>query len=308
MWAIAALIGVEIGLTLWDFVVEDGSRKLPATERILHTLLAINGGANFGLYAMQTGAVGRAAHRAGRHRSGRRGWVLSLFAVGVAVSGVRDGIGRAAPEALAAAAQSVRRADAPAGVLVTGGTGFIGEALVNQMLDAGHAITVLTRDPLRAAYLFDGRARCVRSLRALNPADAFDAVINLAGAPVVGPRWSPRRQRQLLASRLAPRSAGRLAGADAATAEVWVQGTAIGYYGVRDPETVLDESRPFRPGLHGRTVPAMEAAAAWRPERGCGRWCWAGDGAGPGRALRPLLLPYRFGLGGRLGDGRQVMS
>lgn len=51
--SIAILIAIEVGLTLWDFVVEDNSRKLPATERILHTILAINGGALFGLYAWQ---------------------------------------------------------------------------------------------------------------------------------------------------------------------------------------------------------------------------------------------------------------
>ncbi|MDI9690551.1 NAD-dependent epimerase/dehydratase family protein, partial [Burkholderia cenocepacia] len=47
----------------------------------------------------------------------------------------------------------------PGNVLVTGGTGFIGETLVNQLLDAGHTVTLLARDPLRAAYLFQGRVR-----------------------------------------------------------------------------------------------------------------------------------------------------
>ncbi|HBN6129000.1 TPA: NAD-dependent epimerase/dehydratase family protein, partial [Clostridioides difficile] len=99
---------------------------------------------------------------------GWRGWVLSLFAVGVTVSGIRDGIAacriaRRAPVANPFAGQP------PGNVLVTGGTGFIGETLVNHLLDAGHTVTLLARDPLRAAYTFHGRVRSVTSVGQLQP-------------------------------------------------------------------------------------------------------------------------------------------
>ena len=72
-------------------------------------------------------------------------------------------------------------------VLVTGGTGFIGTALVQQLLAAGHRVTVLSRKPASAQALFQGRVQVVRSANDL-PSDArLDAIVNLAGAPVVGP-------------------------------------------------------------------------------------------------------------------------
>ena len=72
-------------------------------------------------------------------------------------------------------------------VLVTGGTGFIGSALVQQLLATGHSVTVLSRKPASAQALFQGRVQAVRSANDL-PSDArLDAIVNLAGAPVVGP-------------------------------------------------------------------------------------------------------------------------
>jgi hypothetical protein len=132
VFAIAILVLVEVGLTLWDFVVEDQSRKLPASERVLHTLLAINGGALFGLYAMQLLEWSHAPTGLAAANFGWQGRVLSVFAVGVAASGVRDGVAayrmaRSRPQENPFAGQRHQH------VLVTGGTGFIGEALVTQV-------------------------------------------------------------------------------------------------------------------------------------------------------------------------------
>ncbi|GAB3255985.1 hypothetical protein GCM10027296_25510 [Chitinimonas naiadis] len=195
VWAIviAAVMLVEVGLTLWDFVQEDASRKLPASERVLHTVLAINGGALFGFYGWTLLQWWPLASGLSVQVPDWRSWVLTAMALGVALSGVRD----------AWAAQQLGRRSSTVNpflavphqrLLITGGTGFIGEALVGQLLAAGHAVTVLARDPLRAAYQFQGRASCIPSLTQLHGGERFDAIINLAGAPVVGPRWSNRRK------------------------------------------------------------------------------------------------------------------
>lgn len=306
---LALLIGVEIGLTLWDFVIEDGSRKLPASERVLHTVLAINGGAVFGLLAVhaaqywwpQPTALLPAQH-------GWIAWVLTLFAAGVALSGVRDGI----------AAWRLRQQDAVPNpfegahrrVLVTGGTGFIGEALVRQLLDAGHEVTLLSRDPLRAAYLFQGRARCIASLDALSPATAFDAVINLAGAPIAGGRWTARRKAALLQSRIGTTEAliawlGRARQRPA----VLINASAIGYYGNRLDGAPVDESTGPQDEFMSTLCQRWEAAAARVDALDVRRVVLRfGVVFGAGGALPMLLLPFRMFAGGRMGNGTQVMS
>lgn len=195
------LVGIEIILTLWDFVEEDNSRKLPATERILHTVLATNGGALFGLYASNLATWWHLPTDLVTADYGWQGHVLTLFAIGVVLSGVRDGLAAIRLEQHATTQNPFAELKHRK-LLVTGGTGFIGEALVSQLLDVGHEVTILTRDPLRAAYLFAGRARCMRSLDRLDATEQFDVVINLAGAPVVGPRWTSGRKAVLINNRL----------------------------------------------------------------------------------------------------------
>ncbi|MCI0995741.1 TIGR01777 family protein [Pseudomonas corrugata] len=310
-WAIVIglLFALEIGLTLWDFVVEDRSRKLPAIERIMHTVLAVNGGAFFALYGVQLAQWASLPTGLGALDLGWRGWLLTLFAVGVSASGIRDGL---------AALRMQRRGKSGnpfAGgvhrrVLVTGGTGFIGEALVNQLLDAGHTVSVLARDPLKAAYLFDGRARCLRSLSKLGHDEIFDVVINLAGAPVAGPRWSPRRQAQLIASRVHTTEAliNWLKNARNKPT-LWVQASAIGFYGVRDASESLDERAAKGDGFMAELCARWEASALPAVELGLRQVVMRlGVVFGPGGALLPLLIPFRLGFGGRMGDGRQIMS
>lgn len=310
-WAItiALLFALEICLTLWDFVIEDRSRKLPAIERIMHTVLAINAGAFFAFYGAQLMAWSHLPTGLTAIDLGWRGWLLTLFAIGVTASGLRDGLAawrlqRKAMPANPFAGKSWRR------VLITGGTGFIGEHLVKQLLDAGHAVTVYTRDPLRAAYLFEGRARCITSLDDLSPADTHDVYINLAGAPIAAGPWTARRKKRLLASRV--RTTGQL-WACAARAEqkpqLWIQGSAIGFYGVQDGSIELDEQAPRGQGFMADLCAEWEQAAMPVTQLGIRQVVMRlGIVFGPGGALLPLLIPFRLGFGGRMGDGKQVMS
>jgi uncharacterized protein (TIGR01777 family) len=195
-------------------------------------------------------------------------------------------------------------------VLVTGGTGFIGAALVTALLAGGHSVTVWARRPQQAAALWQGRARCVGDLSALGSGDVFDAVINLAGAPVVGPRWSARRQAQLLGSREGVTQAlVQWLAATPVKPRVWVQASAIGYYGVRAPSESLGEDSAAGTGFMASLCGRWEAAA--QPVAAAGVRLVVlrlGVVLGPGGALAPLLLPIKLGLGARLGSGEQIMS
>lgn len=103
-WVLLALFALEIGLTLWDFVIEDRTRLLPATERVTHTVLAINGGAFICLLALAAPEWLRAETGFSYAPLGALSAFLALCGVGVMASGVRDAIAasKAAPDAGAA--------------------------------------------------------------------------------------------------------------------------------------------------------------------------------------------------------------
>ena len=124
-------------------------------------------------------------------------------------------------------------------VLITGGTGFIGQALCAALLQAGHTLSVLTRDPARARSQVPPAARVLASL---DEARDVEAVVNLAGEPLMAGRWNTTRKAAFRASRLDTTRAliGWMA-RQSVRPRVLVSGSAIGYYGPRDDEP-LDES------------------------------------------------------------------
>jgi uncharacterized protein (TIGR01777 family) len=310
------VFAVEIVLTLWDFVVEDRTRLLPATERVTHTVLAINGGAFIALlvlnfpdwYARPT-AMQWLPH----------GWLsvfLAVCGIGVGVSGVRDALaavrlGRVA-NASAGSAQAVSFDDCPRTVLVTGATGFVGQNLVRALLKDGHDVIALTRQPKQAAWLFDGRVRCIDSMRLLPPASGVDVVINLAGARILGQRWTDKRKAALRRSRvtLTEDVVDWIARAERKPF-LFLSASAIGYYGIQKigDQTALDENAPPQPvfmsDLCREWEDAAKSAARYGVQVECMRF---GLVLGMQGALPMLLLPIKLGLGGRLGSGRQWLS
>ncbi len=152
---IIAVLAAEIVITLMDFVEEDMSRKLPASERINHTLLAINYGAI--LVLLLPVLIGWAAQPTGV-KSAYTGWlsmVAAASAVGAALCGLRDFTAskRLARMSSAPAASLVEKLPARQTVLVTGATGFIGSRLVAGLSGAGHQVIALVRNPAKADML-----------------------------------------------------------------------------------------------------------------------------------------------------------
>lgn len=187
-------------------------------------------------------------------------------------------------------------------VAVTGATGFVGRQLVQQLLDAGHVPVPLSRaevDPLDPARI----ARAIRGCR---------GVVNLQGENLFGRRWRAAVKADLVSSRVtttealveAFRQLGREAPA------VLVSASAVGFYGPREPDQVLDETAPQGGDFLAGLCAAWEQAALGACELGTrvvvlriGAVLGAGGGA-----LAAMEGPFRFFVGGPVGSGKQIMS
>lgn len=195
-------------------------------------------------------------------------------------------------------------------ILITGGTGFIGRPLCAALACADHEVTVLSREPATV------RARCGPGVRALESLDVwrsdsvYDAVINLAGAPIIDARWSAARKRVLRDSRIGLTEAlVRRIAANAHRPAVLLSGSAVGYYG-DGGEVSLDEASPEGGGFAARLCADWEASAQRAASSGI-RVCLLRTGLvlhPSGGLLGNMLTPFRLGLGGRLGRGTQWMS
>jgi uncharacterized protein (TIGR01777 family) len=194
-------------------------------------------------------------------------------------------------------------------VAVTGATGFIGGALVSALVAAGHRVDRVSRRPPRPGTtdVWWDPARGRLDPRALEGADA---VVHLAGESVAAGRWRAAvkariRRSRVEGTRLLAETLARLD----RPPRVLVSASGVNYYGHRGDEPLTEDSPPGA-GFLAEVVRAWEAAAD--PARAAGiRVVFPRFGlvlGGQGGALPRMLLPFRLGLGGVIGDGRQYWS
>lgn len=195
-------------------------------------------------------------------------------------------------------------------IVVSGGTGFIGSALVQALTARGDEVIVLTRRASKKPeqggvelvhWSPEERGEWQRTI------DGADAVVHLAGASIAEGRWTEQRKAVLVSSRV--RSTELVADAIAKAASkprVFVSGSAVGFYGTATGDRVLEESSPPGDDFLARLVRDWEAAAA-----GAGvRTVLPRLGVVLGRdggAFARLLPMFRAFLGGPVGSGEQYM-
>jgi len=196
-------------------------------------------------------------------------------------------------------------------ILISGASGLVGTALSSALASEGHTVHKLARAGTRAVrepravrwYLegneFDGKA-----------AEGADAVVHLAGVSIASGRWSKARKKEIYDSRVEVTHflVGNLAKLQKPP-RVFLCASAVGYYGNRGDEELVEESPPGNDFLAG-LAQEWEAAAAQAEGFGA-RAAMLRFGvvlARHGGALPRMALPIRLGVGGRIGSGKQWMS
>ena len=197
---------------------------------------------------------------------------------------------------------------------MTGSSGLVGSALVSALSRSGHTVCRLLRPDSVAGPSTEALGIPLRwdpVTGALEGAAAgAEAVINLSGESIAGGRWSAERKAQLRASRVAAtRNLVTAVARLEPRPKIFLSASAVGYYGNRGSEELTEASEPGSDFLSG-VAKEWEAEAA-RAEAFGMRAVELRFGvilARHGGALARMLTPFRFGLGGRLGSGRQWMS
>jgi len=195
-------------------------------------------------------------------------------------------------------------------ILITGGTGLIGRHLCNALLEQGHLLTVLSRHPETIAVKCGAAVQAMASLEEWRPDRTLDAVINLAGEPIVDAYWSEKRKQVLRDSRIALTE--KLVQCIAAAKQkptVLLSGSAVGFYG-NGGDMELDEDANAGNDFAADLCREWEQAALAAEIYGL-RVCLLRTGlvlSESGGLLGRMLLPFKLGLGARLGDGKQWMS
>ena len=184
-------------------------------------------------------------------------------------------------------------------VLLTGATGFLGTHLTRHLLAAGHEVLPVSR---QSGVGFDWSDESLK-----RGVEETDVVVNLAGENIFSRRWTRKQKEKLVTSRV--ENTRRLAGLLSARGRgVLVNASAVGFYGPRT-DAPVDESEPSGTDFLAQLCRDWEAAAQ-SASAGVrvaivriGVILGTEDGA-----LKRMLLPFKLGLGGRMGDGRQWVS
>lgn len=191
-------------------------------------------------------------------------------------------------------------------ILISGGSGLIGSALERHLKSAGHMVHQLTRKPT------PGLQFVFWNFYDPLPADrieTYDAIVHLAGEGIATKRWTTELKDRIRASRLRSTRVLSESISHLSKKPIFICASAIGYYGNRQDELLTEDSKPGR-GFLAELCREWEAATEIAKNSGA-RVINLRIGlvlSKEGGALKKMLPPFRFGIGGALGDGSQFMS
>lgn len=190
-------------------------------------------------------------------------------------------------------------------ILITGGSGFIGSQLCNALKQA-HELIILSRTRKNLGT----EIKTIQNLSELAPSEPLNAIINLTGEPIADKRWSPKQKDEITRSRIeTTRSLVEFIASTEHKPEVFISGSAIGFYGVEASDEAVDESGKPDTSFSSTLCQEWEALAM-QAEQSAVRTCLLRTGivlGAKGGALSKMLPAFKFGLGGKIGSGQQWM-
>lgn len=194
-------------------------------------------------------------------------------------------------------------------ILITGASGLIGSALIKHWHQQ-HEIIALTRSNKKAKQFVASAINAVTNLAQVD-FNAVDAVVNLAGEPIFGKRWTNKQKQRLCQSRwqLTEQLSASIIEAKSPP-KVFISGSAIGFYGAQQQQVIDEDFAHLHPDFSHTLCHRWEQIALQASTEQT-RVCLLRTGivlAKHGGALQRMLLPFKLGFGGRIGSGKQYMS
>ena len=188
--------------------------------------------------------------------------------------------------------------------LITGGTGFIGSGLVEEILKDSHFVEVLTRKKLISDK------KNLKYIQKLNENFEYDIVINLCGEPI-SQRWSKKVKNKIYHSRIdATKQIVELINNSKNPPKLLISGSAIGYYGTSDKLIFDEDSKPTTQNLFSQKI-CFDWENEAKKVSDKTRLALIRTGVVIGKnggIIKKMLLPFKLGLGGKIGRGSQYLS
>ncbi len=189
--------------------------------------------------------------------------------------------------------------------LITGGTGFIGSKLVKEILKDGNEVTIFTRNkkPIK-------EKNNINYINNLEGEFNYDIVINLCGEPI-SQYWTKSKKEKIYNSRIGvTKKLAEIIKNSKTPPNLVISGSAIGYYGTSENEIFAEETAPTNQNLFSQNLcQDWENAAASIKEKSRLAIIRTGVVIGKnGGIIKKMLMPFKFGLGGKIGNGKQNLS
>lgn len=195
-------------------------------------------------------------------------------------------------------------------VLITGGTGLVGEYLCRHLLERGYSVAVLGRTKSKIPGVDFFRWDVNSSIVENEAFDGVDFLVHLAGAGIAEKRWTDKQKKEILSSRVASaRLIFEKIKGKKNLPKAFISSSAVGFYGAVTSETIFNETSSSSSDFLGETCLKWEQSADDFSSLGI-RVVKIRTGlvlSEKGGALEKLLLPVKLGVGSALGDGKQYM-